>query len=191
MVGAFEKRITRRFDKKQMMLWEILLFTAKFSFFAFFLQILMLDMFEFSILVNLNANATHFILSMFSDSFRLVGNTILFETGGYTVMIDIIKDCTGWKSFMALSGLIVAVRGFGIDNRKRMIGIISGAVAVFFGNIARLTTTIGYGYLYGMENFMLIHDVLWQFGLIIFILAIWNLWLRWCGYFKKTGKRYK
>ena len=191
MVGAFEKRITRRFDRRQLMLWEILLFTAKFSFFAFFLQVLMLDIFEFSILVNLNANATHFILSIFSDSFSLIGNTILFETGGYTVMIDIIKDCTGWKSFMALSGLIVAVRGLDIDNRKRIIGILFGAVAVFFGNIVRLTTTIGYGYLYGMENFLLIHDVLWQFGLIIFILALWNIWLRWCGHFKKSGKRYK
>ena len=183
MIDLFEKlekKITRKFTKKQRRLWEVFLFITKFSFFAFFLQILMLERFEFSYLVSITSIITYYVLNVFSDGFSLISNTILFEGPNGTVMINVIKDCTGWKSFMALCGLIFAVRKVGITWRKRVVGVIVGGIVIYIGNIVRLTTTIGYAYLYGMENFVFLHDMLWQFGLIILVISIWYIWLKWC-----------
>jgi exosortase/archaeosortase family protein len=175
-LNRIEKKIVNGFSRKQLKLYEILIFCLKFLLFAIVLQILMLNFFEFRWLTSFVAKITYLILSLFGDGFNLIGNSIIMVTNYGTVIIDIIKDCTGWKSFMAFFGLLIATRG--ILFKKRVTGIIIGAVIIFTTNILRLTTTIGYAYLYGMEHFKLVHDVLWQFGLIVVIVGMYYVWYK-------------
>lgn len=103
------------------------------------------------------------------------------ETNTFTV--DVSTDSTGWKSFIALTALILSVRGEKI--RKKIYGIVLGTALVFLGNIVRLVSMM-----YMVEKlgipYELIHKFLWRWGLTFLVLIAWLVWLNWEDVRKKV-----
>lgn len=89
--------------------------------------------------------------------------------------IEIIKDCVGWKSFLAVCGLVFAVRG--VSFRRRIICVPFALPLIYAGNVVRIFSSIYLTRIFGYESFDIIHGILWQGGMIALILAIWLFWL--------------
>jgi exosortase/archaeosortase family protein len=93
------------------------------------------------------------------------------------------EDCTGWKSMLFLFALMFAVPA--ITMRKRLIGLVIGVIVIWIGNIARVVGVVLAERAYGVEVALLVHDYLWQVGLICLVLVIWLVWLYWVKRKKK------
>lgn len=93
------------------------------------------------------------------------------------------EDCTGWKSMLFLFALMFAVPGIAL--RKRLWGLVFGVPAIWIGNIARVVGVVFAERAYGVEAALLVHDYLWQIGLIALVLGIWLVWLGFAGRSKK------
>lgn len=102
--------------------------------------------------------------------------SMLTKTGPLTVRI--IKDCVGWKSVLALFGLIFATPK--IEMKKRIAGLIVGAPVLFLGNLLRIYATTYVTVSGGLEYWEVTHTYLWQEGLIFLVIATWYIWLRMC-----------
>jgi exosortase/archaeosortase family protein len=85
------------------------------------------------------------------------------------------EDCTGWKSMLFLFALLFAVPGIALG--KRLWGLVFGLPAIWVGNLARVVGVVLAEQAYGVEAALIIHDYLWQAGLIALVLGIWMAWL--------------
>ncbi|NOR84803.1 hypothetical protein GQ473_01680 [archaeon] len=121
----------------------------------------------------LTANAVSFILTILNVEYELNGHLIFIPSVLWT--IEIIKDCVGWKSLMALWGLIFATRG--ICYKTKVYGALAGIPLIFIGNAIRIASSIWLAIMFGLDKFTFIHDFLWQWGLIALVLGIWWVWL--------------
>ena len=121
---------------------------------------------------------------------KLMGFHVAMEGAAVSVGTEkpfnfiISEDSTGWKSFLFLSALIIAVPG--IKWKKRVIGIFYGIIALYIGNILRVLTIVISERIYGMNIAMLIHDWLWEFGLTAMVLVLWVVWLKYANIIQKT-----
>lgn len=173
--NKFEKKTTKDFTHSQSKMWDTLIFLIRFCILAIPLHIIIWTGYDFSHIITITSYFTSKLLSMLGTDFFQIENTFIIKTGTGTLIADIIKDCSGWKSFLALFSLIVATRHSTI--KARTIGIMIGTFAIFIGNVLRLATTFHLTYLKGLEIFDITHNILWQGGLIILVLAIWLFWL--------------
>ena len=89
----------------------------------------------------------------------------------------IIPDCTGWKSMVFLFALIFAVPKVAIS--RRMWGLVMGLPLIWAVNLARIYGVVLAQGVWGTETAMLIHDTVFQLGLIAIVIGIWIAWLRW------------
>lgn len=89
----------------------------------------------------------------------------------------IIPDCTGWKSMLFLFALVLAVPG--VSLRKRAWGIALGLPLVWLGNLARVVGVVAAQGAWGTDAALVIHDWLFQAGLVALVLGIWTAWLMW------------
>jgi exosortase/archaeosortase family protein len=98
-----------------------------------------------------------------------VGDTdpFIFYTG---------PDCTGWKSMLCFLALVLATMG--VTMKKRLFGILAGIPLIYIGNLARIVGVVVIEDAYGLETAMVIHDWLWQAGLIALVLVLWFAWLK-------------
>ena len=122
------------------------------------------------------------IVAVILNSLKI--NSIAFAEWGFpmiaveglsqTILID--SACTGYRSILALAGLIIAVPN--IEWKKRIKGIFYGAIILFFVNIARITSTIILGVKFGDAVFDFTHTFLWREGLIFIVVLLWYLWLK-------------
>jgi exosortase/archaeosortase family protein len=112
----------------------------------------------------------------------------LLQALGYQVVLEgiglninnsfqffLIPDCTGWKGMLFLFALIFAVKG--ISLRKRALGLAFGIPAIWLGNIGRVVGVVMVQEALGTEGAMLVHDWLFQAGLVALVLGIWLVWL--------------
>lgn len=90
------------------------------------------------------------------------------------LVIDVSRDSTGWKSFIALTALIVASRK---PVRWTAYGIVGAVVTVFAANILRLVTTAYAVTVLGVE-YQLLHLFLWRWGLTAVVFIAWLGWFR-------------
>ncbi len=99
-----------------------------------------------------------------------VGETdpFIFQTG---------PDCTAWKSILCFFALVFATPG--VSMKKRLLGLLAGIPLIYLGNLARIFGVVLIEDAYGLETAMMLHDWLWQAGLISIVLIIWLIWLRW------------
>ena len=170
----FEKRITNDFTGFQLKLWDMLIFVSRFLVLALpFYFILWLN-FDAYPLQLLTAKAVGFLLGILSVEYELNGHMIFIPSVLWT--IEIIKDCVGWKSLMALWGLIFATRG--VSYKKKIYGALIGIPLIFLGNAIRIASSIWLAIMFGLDKFTFIHDFLWQWGLIALVLGIWWTWLK-------------
>jgi len=90
--------------------------------------------------------------------------------------VQISFDSTGWKSMYALAALVIATP---LPNLKRKLRfLVVGLPAVFMLNFLRVWSTLWYSYVYGWQNFDVIHTFLWREGLIAIVVLFWFFWLR-------------
>jgi len=89
----------------------------------------------------------------------------------------IIPDCTGWKSMLFLSALMLAVTGVAL--RKRLKGLALGLPLVWLGNLTRIAGVVAVQGTWGTEVAVSVHDTLFQAGLALMVLGLWAVWLFW------------
>lgn len=104
--------------------------------------------------------------------------------------IGIARACTGYRSILALTALILATPK--IKWKKKLRGILLFAPLLFMLNIVRVYTSVLIAELFGEKWFEIAHTILWREGLIALILILWTLWLlNEKGKLKQTIKKVK
>ncbi len=173
--ALFEKKTTKKFTPFQVRLWNTLVFLSRFTVLALPFHLILWTNFDAFFLQVLVAKGVFYLLS-FSGVFVIQADNFLYVQAPFLWTIEIIKDCVGWKSFLAFSGLVFAVRA--VRLKTRVLGLIAGAHVIFFGNIIRIYTSVYASMILGTEAFSFIHDVLWQWGLITIVLLAWLCWMK-------------
>ena len=106
-----------------------------------------------------------------------------YQGAGQPFIFMINEDCTGWKSMLFLFALIFSVPGIAL--KKRLFGLVIGIPLIWIGNIARIVGVVLAQESYGVQTALIIHDYLWQLGLIAIVIIIWVVWLSWARKQKK------
>jgi len=88
----------------------------------------------------------------------------------------ISEDCTGWKSMLFLFALIFAIPNVAFI--KRLYGLLFGLPMVWLGNLLRIVIVVFVEGIFGYSAAMIIHDYLWQAGLIALVLSLWLIWMK-------------
>ena len=169
MIFEFMKKLT----DKQKRLFNILLFLAKFFLLSFVLHFfiwLNIDIYRIELLV---ANIIGFFFTMFGIAISRADTLFIFSDSSGTLVAQITRDCVAWKSILAFICLIFATNE-GTSIRK-IYAMVTGSIIIFIANIVRLTTTFALVESYGIIYFNLIHNFLWQFGMIFIIIYLWHL----------------
>ncbi len=89
----------------------------------------------------------------------------------------IVPDCTGWKSMLFFSALVLAVPGAAL--KKKLKGLAAGIPLVWAGNLMRIAGVVAVQGAWGTEFAMAVHDTLFQAGLAATVLGLWAIWLFW------------
>lgn len=168
---SFEDELTKGFTEFQLSLWNLFVFLTKFSLFSlplYFFLFLQFDLLPFKVFT---ARVCSHVLSWLQIDHSVTSYFIFIGEKS----IKVSKDSTGWKSFLALFGLLFATRG--VKLKEKIYGFLTGAVAVFLLNILRITSTIYAVVRWGI-SYELIHTFLWRWGLTFSVLFIWIFWLR-------------
>ena len=83
----------------------------------------------------------------------------------------IIRDCTGWKSLYLFAALTITTT----KSKSKIIDyLITGTIIVIAINFVRLYTTIVLSEM-GIISFEIIHNWIWNTGMIITTLIIWHI----------------
>ncbi|NIO05519.1 MAG: hypothetical protein GTN38_04355 [Candidatus Aenigmarchaeota archaeon] len=167
-----------KLSKGQKRLWETFFFLIKILVFAIPLYLILTFQ---GVLYPLQEVVSHNVyLVLRSSGFDVVRDGFLLNIQGENPFVFLIsEDCTGWKSMLFLTALIVAVPG--VLWRKRAVGLIFGIPLIYLGNLLRILLIVHIEQIYGLELANILHDYLWQAGLISLVLVIWVFWLIWLG----------
>ncbi|MDY6771174.1 MAG: exosortase/archaeosortase family protein [Candidatus Nanohaloarchaea archaeon] len=167
---AFEEQLSQQNQR----LWDVLLFLTLFTVLAAPLYLLLWQGWNPVWLRELNATVASQLLGLVGLDTAHSGPYLAAEH----LTVNVSTDSTGWKSMIAVVGLVLAVRGEAA--RKRLIGILGGVVIVVTGNLVRITSMV-----YAVEvlqmDYAFIHTFLWRWGLTFLVFGYWVLWLRWDG----------
>ena len=120
------------------------------------------------------ASQSAWLLNAFGYNVVQSGTGLLVNT---SFEFFIIPDCTGWKSMLFLSALVLAVPGIAL--RKRLKGLGVGIPLVWIGNLGRIAGVVMVQGVWGTGFAMLVHDTLFQAGLAAMVLGLWIMWLFW------------
>lgn len=167
---------------RQKNLFEFFLFIVKLTAFSIPLYAIL----AFSeVLLPLQEAVSHnvqFLLG--STGMEVVGEGIFLKAGSLYFLIS--GDCTGWKSMLLLTGLILSVPAVGM--RKRLTGLAAGLPLLYLGNLARIIIMVFVSLSYGSDFASVVHDYLWQAGLVSLVLVIWISWLFLAGKLRAGGR---
>lgn len=171
----FEKTFLKGKTQFQKNLWHALVFLVRFNLLAIPLYLLLIYPWDpYTIQSFIAMKIAHFL--NFAGISTQIVDGITFHLLGYNWYIQIIKDCIGWKSSLALFGLIFAVRK--VEIGKRILGLLVGVPIIFIFNLARIFSSIYLATIFGIQNYFFIHDFLWQWGMIAVVLGVWIVWLQ-------------
>lgn len=151
-------------------LFQVLLFLIRFNILAIPLYLLLWIDFDPVWLREINAQMTGLLIDLAGIDVTQSGTIV--QTPHLTM--DVSVDSTGWKSYFALTALIIAVTN--VSWRERVIGIGIGLLVVAVGNLTRLVTMIYLVEVAGI-SYDLVHDLLWRWGLTLLIFGYWAFWL--------------
>ncbi len=160
-----------KLGKEQKRLWQTLLFLLKILMLAVPLYLIIelnipLNPLQEAVSRNLTLLLNLFGFNVIRDGFSLSVNGFIFYVS---------EDCTGWKSMLFLTALMIAFPD--VETKKRIIGLVVGLPLVWIGNIGRIIILIFIDKYYGIETMMVAHDYFWQLGLISLVLMIWLVWI--------------
>ena len=143
------------------------IFLFQMTILGLILSFLSAQKFELSIIQSGYAAITGAILNYTYTPTTVQGQ--LIETQKETYRI--IRDCTGWKSLYLFAALTVTTT----KNKYKVIDyLVTGTIIVIAINIVRLYTTIVLSEI-GIISFEIIHNWIWNTGMIITTLIIWYI----------------
>lgn len=160
--------------KSRKKLLKILLFIIKLDAFLVPLFFLLQADFSYEPLQNFLAAAVSNTLNFLGYTTTLSSHYISAAFGKSMAVIDISMDCTGWKSAYVLFALAIATP---LAFKKKLGFLLASIPAILFINYIRIVSTISYAQRFGLQHLDVIHNVLWQEGLVIAVLALWVLWI--------------
>lgn len=177
---VIERGISRKIrTRKQKKLWNVLKFLLKFLVLSIPLHFLIWIDFDAAYLQALVAKIVEFMLHASGIGAVREGSVIYSATKTGDLTVKIIKDCVGWKSILALFGLMFASPGNSPSSLKaKAIGFILRAPLVFAANIFRIYSTIAITVITGLSSWKPVHEFLWEVGLMAVVILIWVQWLR-------------
>ena len=174
--AKFLKKIKTPFQKK---LLKVFVFLVKFAALSLPLHFLLWVNFDATQIQVFVADAVKKLLVSSGVSVSQNGLILSMATKTGPLNVEIIKDCVGWKSVLALFALIFATPN--IEMKKRLLGIAAGVPVIFIGNILRIYATIFVTVKGGLELWEVTHTYLWQEGLILLVIATWYIWFKICN----------
>jgi len=163
-------------EKTRKKLLGVIYFLIKFSLLAIPLYLLIFVNFSIPSLQNLVAYLSYSILKTVGIQTKLNQSLLTVVSGFKISVIEISMDCTGWKSAYALLALAIATPAIKI--RKKIKFLLVSLPLLFLINILRIVTVIYLSLILGPEYFGLVHDLFWQWGLVVAVLSIWVIWLK-------------
>ena len=98
--------------------------------------------------------------------------SIPIEHGSWGAVIT--ADCVGWKVMLFFAALVFATP---CSLHKKARGLLLVGV-LFLANLARIVFLLAYVAWFDLAHFAVLHAVLWSWGLIIWSIALWYIWLR-------------
>ncbi len=174
-------KFKRNLSPFQRKLLDILFFVYSFLLLGFIFQLVLRSGLQLYWLKLAVANSVSFLFNLAGIESATRETFIIIQNTGWKV--EIIRDCTGWKSFFALFALILITPKKSL--REKSLGILVAIPFVFVITVLRVFTSMLYGLELGIEKFQYFHDILWQFALIIVLLGYWYAWLK---YFENKTK---
>ena len=157
--------------QKKKIIKEVAWFLVKFNLLLIpFYAITFLDI-NFYPIQEYFTNFVASILKVFGYSSEVDGIFIYIES----LVIDISRDCIGWKSIYSVTALVLASPGI----LKKKLKFLALWISILFViNIFRVVGTILIGLKFGVYYLEIIHKFVWQEIMIIVIISVWYLWLR-------------
>lgn len=159
-------------DRKE---YRILKFLVKFNLFAVPLYVALILSIQFPQLQVWMAQLTEQMLLETGIAAERSGTYITIPIAGGSWGAFINWECTAWKSFLAAFALIMAT-DFAMNKKVRGLAVI--IPALFVVNLVRILFMFHFVHSYDLMFYQLVHTVIWSWGLILAILAMWTGWVR-------------
>ncbi|MBI2579610.1 MAG: archaeosortase/exosortase family protein [Candidatus Aenigmarchaeota archaeon] len=153
---------------------RVLKFFIKFNLFAIPLYILLAINFDFLPLQRAVADITMFLLHNAGISASRDGLLISIPVEGGNWGGFINSDCVGWKSMLAFAALVMATD---FPARKKLMGLALVPV-IFAANLVRIFFMFFYVSSWGLAGYEFVHAVVWTWGLLFIVIAVWIWWAR-------------
>lgn len=90
-----------------------------------------------------------------------------------SLVLDVTRDSTGWKSLFAFTALVLATQE---PVRRKLSGVAAGMVVIGAANVTRIVSMVYAVEVFGVP-YELLHTVLWRWGLTGVVLVAWIGWL--------------
>ncbi|MBS3050613.1 MAG: exosortase/archaeosortase family protein [Candidatus Aenigmarchaeota archaeon] len=154
---------------------RLLKFFIKFNLFAIPLYVILYEGWTLPALQRAVADFTMYALTALGldPSINDLVISIPVRNGDWAAVIN--WDCTGWKSLLAYFALVMATD---YPNKRKALGLLL-LPAIFAVNLLRIIFMFVYVHVFDLANYQLVHAVIWSWGLILTILALWLVWMRW------------
>ena len=75
--------------------------------------------------------------------------------------------------------ILAVLASFGIDLKKRIIGVIAGTIALFLFNLFRIIASILIINSFGLDAGNFSHDILFRIFLFVTIAGFYFYWFKW------------
>lgn len=172
-----------RFSDADTKLIRVLKFFIKFNLFAIPLYIILYESWTIPAFQQLVASITTYLLSSLGMNPTMNGLLISIPVlhGDWAAFIS--WDCTGWKSLLAYFALVMATD---YPVKRKLAGLLLLPV-IFAINMLRIVFMFFYVRTFDLAHYQTVHAIIWSWGLIITIIALWLVWMRWD--FTKIGRK--
>lgn len=163
-----------KFNIKNERLFRIAKFLIKFNIFAIPLYAILLSGWTLVELQRVVADITMYALTALgmNPTINDLIISIPVKNGDWGAVIN--WDCTGWKSLLAFFALVMATD---YPAKRKLLGLALLPV-IFVINLLRIVFMFFYVKTFDLANYQLVHTVVWSWGLIIVIIALWLAWMK-------------
>ncbi|AJF60225.1 MAG: exosortase/archaeosortase family protein [Candidatus Diapherotrites archaeon] len=154
---------------------------AYFIALSFLVSLVPLELVEFFF-----ASVSLFFLGFFGFSGELVfTEPVIMQLQGLEQGIAITYLCTGLLELVLLVSAVAS--SFGIEWKKRIIGVIAGAIALVAFNVFRIVSSILIILWFGLEAGGFSHDLLFRVFLFATVAGYYFVWFNWATRLKKLN----
>jgi exosortase H (IPTLxxWG-CTERM-specific) len=124
-----------------------------------------------------------FFMKMFDSGIVSQGIQIYDKTGG--PILEVVAGCNGMEAVIIL---LAAVFAFPATFVQKIIGFVSGFVAIHALNVVRIIS-LYYIAIWDMKWYEWFHLYVWQMLIILDALLVWLIWLRWINKEKRKSAK--